>query len=259
MKPVTLPLSGLNIVVTRPREQAVSLAQGIEQQGGHAVLFPLLEISPVADAKPLRTLVARLPEFNLAIFISPNAAQYGITAVRVRREFPPHLTLYALGPGTARELTQQGVHNVIQSGGQDSEALLALPDLQNIARQRIVIFRGVGGREWLADNLKARGAHVEYAECYRRVCPAADTAPLLQRWSTGGVHAVTITSAETLHNLVAMLSDEGAAYLRTTPLFASHEKIAETARQFGIHQVITTTGGDAGFISGLITWFQTHA
>ena len=255
---MSLPLDGRCVLVTRPIQQSAVLAQGIRDAGGNALVFPAIEIQPVAD-DALARQIDRLEECTAAIFISPNAAQYGTTAVRVRREFPPHLTLYALGPGTARELTEQGVHNVIQSGGQDSEALLVLPDLQNIVGQRIVIFRGVGGREWLADNLKARCAHVEYAECYRRVCPAADTAPLLQRWSTGGVHAVTITSAETLHNLVAMLGDEGAAYLRTTPLFASHEKIAETARQFGIHQVITTTGGDAGFISGLITWFQTHA
>ena len=52
---MTLPLAGLNIVVTRPREQAAQLAQRIEQAGGKAILFPLLEISPVADA-----LIARL-------------------------------------------------------------------------------------------------------------------------------------------------------------------------------------------------------
>ena len=43
-------LAGLNIVVTRPREQAVGLAQRIEQHGGHAILFPLLEINPVTWA-----------------------------------------------------------------------------------------------------------------------------------------------------------------------------------------------------------------
>ena len=142
--------------------------------------------------------------------------------------------------------------------GHDSEALLALPQLSQIAGQRIVIFRGVGGRELLADTLKTRAAHVEYAECYRRVRPHTDSTPLVQRWATSGIDAVTITSAETLHNLVSMLGDAGAAHLRTTPVFAPHEKIAAAARELGIAQVIATAGGDAGLLSGLITWFQTH-
>ncbi len=68
-------------MVTRPREQAAQLAHRIEQAGGKVVLFPLLEISPAADPQALRALVARLHEFNLAIFISPNAVRYGMKAV----------------------------------------------------------------------------------------------------------------------------------------------------------------------------------
>jgi MFS superfamily sulfate permease-like transporter len=80
--------------------------------------------------------------------------------------------------------------------GQDSEALLALPQLEQVAGKRIAIFRGVGGRTLLADTLRSRGATVDYVECYRRRRPDADAGPLLQRWAD--VSAVTIASAETL-------------------------------------------------------------
>ena len=255
---MSLPLAGRCILVTRPAAQSAALAQGIRDAGGAAWVFPAIEIHPISS-DALARQIGHLHEFDAAIFISPNAAQYGAAAVRARHEFPPHLAVYALGPGTARELARQGLPDVTQPDGQDSEALLALPQLQSIAGQRIVIFRGVGGRAWLADALQARGAEVEYAECYRRVRPEADAAPLLRQWSVNGVHAVTITSAETLHNLAALLGEVGAAYLRITPVFTPHEKIAEAARQFGIAQVIATAGGDAGLVSGLITWFQTHA
>ena len=62
------PLAGLNVVVTRPREQARDLAHRITQAGGRATLFPLLEISPALDLQPLHALVAHLHEFNLAVF-----------------------------------------------------------------------------------------------------------------------------------------------------------------------------------------------
>jgi uroporphyrinogen-III synthase len=109
----------------------------------------------------------------------------------------------------------------------------------------------------LADTLSARGAQVHYLECYRRACPQADAAPLLARWQAGGIDAVTVASAETLHNLAALLGEAGAPLLAATPLFAPHEKIAAAARRFGVAQVIATQGGDAGLVAGLINWFGT--
>lgn len=67
---------------------------------------------------------------------------------------------------------------------------------------------------------------------------------------------MTVTSAETLANLAAMLGETGAPLLATTPLFAPHEKIAEAARRFGIARVTATPGGDAGLVEGLVNWFR---
>lgn len=254
---MSLPLIGRCILVTRPAAQAAGLAQKIRDAGGEAWLFPAIEIQPVSD-DTLTKRIDRLHNYDAAIFISPNAALHGLAAIRVRREFPSDVRVYALGPGTAQALADAGLHGVAQPDGQDTEALLALPQLQNVAGQRIVIFRGVGGRELLANTLTARGATVDYAECYRRACPVADTAPLVQQWSRGEIHAVTITSAETLNNLCTLLGKTGQTYLRTTPVFAPHEKIAEAARQHGMRQTITTASGDAGLLAGLISWFQTH-
>lgn len=251
------PLAGRCILVTRPAAQAAALAQQIRDAGGEAWVFPAIEIQPVST-ETLAKRIDHLHEYDAAIFISPNAAQQGLAAVAARRAFPAGVRVLALGPGTAQALADAGVSNVTQADGQDTEALLALPTLQHVAGQRIVIFRGVGGRELLADTLTARGARVDYAECYRRACPVADPTPLLRQWSASGIHAVTLTSAQTLDNLGALLGETGDTYLQATPVFAPHEKIAAAARQHGIRQVITTAGGDAGLLAGLISWFQTH-
>jgi uroporphyrinogen-III synthase len=100
---------------------------------------------------------------------------------------------------------------------------------------------------------------VDFLECYRRVRPHADAAPLLARWQGGGIDAVTLTSAEALENLAALLGEAGIPLLARTPLFAPHEKIAAAARRFGVAHVIATPGGDAGLVAGLINWFRnTH-
>lgn len=248
-------LNGRTVLVTRPAGQAAALAQAIRAAGGTAFEFPALAVEAV-PADELVASLAQLGTADIAIFISPNAAQFGMAAIRAGGPLPDTLQVFAVGSGTARALQEQGVSGVITPDGQDSEALLALPQLAEVAGKRVVIVRGVGGRALLADTLAARGAEVAFMECYRRERPQADAAPLLARWQAGGIDAVTVTSAETLHNLAALLGDAGLPLLLRTPLFAPHEKIAEAARRFGIARVIATAGGDAGLVDGMINWFR---
>lgn len=252
---MTHALAGRTVLVTRPLQQAAALTQAIRAAGGTSIEFPALMVEAVPLAM-LRASLEQLAAADIVIFISPNAAQFGLAAIRRTGQTFPATRIFAVGPGTTRALQAAGVAEIITPQGQDSEALLALPQLQDVAGKRVVIVRGVGGRALLADTLRARGAEVDFLECYQRRRPQADAAPLLARWQAGGVDAVTITSAETLHNLAALLGEAGAPLLASTPLFAPHEKIAEAARHFGIAHVIATPGGDAGLVDGLINWFR---
>src|SRR5690606_4109713 len=139
-----------------------------------------------------------------------------------------------VGPGTALALEVFHVSGVIVPATRfDSEALLDMPGLQQMEGKRVIIFRGDGGREFLGESLAKRGASVKYAECYRRVRPKVDIAPLLQLWKSGSMDAVTITSSEGLRNLCEMVGEAGRVWLKKTPLFTSHERIAEIARKSG--------------------------
>jgi len=288
------PLAGLSIVVTRPREQATELAKCIAQAGGRATLFPLLEVSPVLDSQPLHTLISRLHEFNLAIFISPNAVRYGMEAIIAAGEalspsqlgssrvsplqgadvdhnagegsigvsieqhnaLPTTLKIATIGQGSARALRDYGVKNVIAPQDRfDSEALLALPELNQIAGWRVVIFRGNGGRELLGDTLKARGAKVEYVTCYQRARPQQNASMLL----AANPDAITVTSSEALGYLWDMLDSMAKKRLAAVPLFVPHARIAETAHKLGWSEVVPTEEGDDGLISGLIAWAEKNA
>jgi uroporphyrinogen-III synthase len=248
---VNLPLAGLKIAVTRPRDQAVQLAQRIEQAGGVPVLFPLLDIAEVKDKQVLHEQISRLAQFDLAIFISPNAVQYGIAAIRAAGDCPPAMKVATVGQGSAQALRDLGFANVIAPTERfDSEGLLALPELQNIAGWRVMIFRGDGGRELLGDTLKARGATVEYAACYRRSKPQQGAEAFLD----AAPDAITATSSEALGYLWQMLDKNAQNRLRDTPLFVPHQRIAELARQQGWQQVHLTGAGDDGLLASLIAW-----
>ena len=253
------PLEGRGILVTRPAHQAAHLAELIGAAGGRAILFPVIEIVEVGDLQPLLALIDRLDEFDLAIFISPNAVNKAMNLIKARRELPPHLQLAAIGRSGVRELRHFGITTVIAPAARfDSEALLELPAMQDVAGKRIVIFRGDGGRELLGDTLTARGAAIEYAECYRRGRPQLDAAPLLKAWARNELHAITGTSSEGLHNLFDLVGKLGQSWLRKTPLFVPHPRIQQTARELGLATVVLTAQGDEGLVQGLAQWFTDH-
>lgn len=254
------PLSGKNVVVTRPTRQAQELAGLIRAAGGSVILFPVIEILDVEDPRPLLALVDRLDEFDLAIFISPNAAARAMSLIAARRPLPPRLKIAAIGTGGVKELARFGVRDVIAPARRfDSEALLDLPPLRFVAGMRVVIFRGGGGREQLERTLKARGALVEYADCYRRGKTNLDAGPLLRAWSRDELDAITVTSTEALRNLFERVGVPGEAWFRKTPVFAPHLRIAEHARGLGVATVIVTGPGDDGILTGLIEHFKQRA
>ncbi len=249
----TSPLAGRGILITRPAEQSAALARLIEREGGRPIVFPAIEILDVEDCGALDALIDRLDTFDLAIFISPNAVVRALRAIRARRALPPQLALAAIGRGSARELGRQGVSPVIApAAGADSEALLNLPELRALHGKRVVIFRGVGGRELLRDELLARGASVEYAQCYRRRRPSADIAPLLGAWRRGEVDAVVATSSEGLRNFCDMLGSRGRAALAATPLIVPHPRIASSAAELGLTNVAVSGSGEEEILEELV-------
>jgi uroporphyrinogen-III synthase len=249
----SLPLAGLNIVITRPREQAADLAKHIEELGGKPILFPLLEIDPVADDQDLRGQVARLEQTDLIIFISPNAVRYGMAAIHEAGALPATLKIATVGQGSAKALNALNISQVIAPTERfDSEGLLALPELQDVTGKRVMIFRGDGGRELLGDTLKARGAAVEYVTCYLRSKPAQDGAILLAPLPD----AITVTSSEALKYLWEMLEEPSRIRLAALPLFVPHARIAALAQQQGWARVAVTESGDDGLIASLVAWAQ---
>ena len=248
------PLAGKTIVVTRPLAQAGPLAEAIAAAGGEALIFPLLEISPADDPRPLAAAVAQLADYALAVFISPNAVDYAWPAISTAGGWPAALIPAAVGQGTVRSLAAYGVHGCVAPTERfDSEALLALPELaaERVAGRRVAIFRGDGGRELLGDSLRQRGALVDLVTCYRRSGPSHGVAPLLAAWQAGKLDGLSVSSSEGLRYLFDLLDIEGRRLLQETPLFVPHARIADNARSLGLQQIILTDAADAGILAGL--------
>lgn len=247
-------LNGMCVVITRPAHQAKGLSDLIEAHGGRPVQFPVLEIADPPDKRALFHLIDRLDRFAIAIFISANAVNKGVKLIRERRDFPSGLKVAALGKVTAKALQYLGIKTDILPGPRfDSEALLAQEGLLHVSGERIVIFRGVGGRELLAQTLRARGAQVEYAECYRRIKPPSDASRLLRYWQAGGIDAIIVTSKEGLHNLCEMVGIEGRNSLLKSQLVVISERLASCVRELGfIHNpLVAANASDQALLEAL--------
>lgn len=250
------PLLGRRILVTRPAAQVGTLAQRITEQGGEAVLFPLLEIGPPDDLAPLDAAIANLEGYAIAVFISPNAVEYSAPRILERRAWPVQLLAAAIGPGTMAQLSRYGIEGVVAPAARfDSEGVLDLPAFQSerVAGKRVLILRGNGGRELLADSLRLRGAVVDCVTCYRRSAPV-DGSALVSRLRNNALDALTLSSSEGLRNLLTLLDTDAIDRLRRLPIFVPHPRIAEVAAESGITNVVLTGPADAGILESLCSY-----
>ena len=245
-------LHGMGVVITRPRAAAQALGAALEREGARAFVFPALTIEPMDPAGESADALSELARCTLAVFVSANAVDHGLAAVRRIGHWPATARVAGIGEATARALQAAGFAQVIAPRERhDSEALLALPEMSAVRGQRILIFRGEGGREHLRTVLESRGAWVRYVECYRRARPQADPAQLREAWRRGEVHAVSALSAETLENFIALMGEDAAPLLARAALVVPHEAVAAhpDARRFA--RTVVARPGPAGLIEAL--------
>ncbi len=245
------PLQGLHIAVTRPLAQAQSLCDAITRLGGTAIRFPLLAVSAIDNYTQFTQQLQKLDNTNWAIFISSNAVNFAMPLVKKRyAQLPAQLKFAAIGPQTADALKAHGIeHVLIPEQHFDSETLLSLPQMQKVNGQRIAIFRGVGGRELMAETLKSRGAEVYFAESYQRINPQTDTAVLDQYWQQHELDALVVTSSEAMRYLLKMA--ENSPWLSQVTLCVNHERIAQLPKARGLKVVVAQAPGDQAMLKCL--------
>ena len=242
-------LIGLGIAITRPVDQAKKLSALIAEAGGVPILFPLIEITPLNDYSEFEAVINHIANYDWAIFISSNAVQNGMPRL-LKQGLPSTLKFAAIGPVTASELKSFGVKKVLVPTDRfDSESLLALPEMANVAGKKILIVRGIGGRDVLAETLKNRGASVTFAECYQRINPQTNCDLLAQLYAEKKLHGIVITSSEAMRHLLDLAGD--CEWLRNVTLFVNHARIAELPLQMGLKVYVADAPGDDAMLKKL--------
>lgn len=240
-------LKGQVTLITRPEAQQNSLRAAIEYRGGEWLSLPLLSIVPLTDSDLLaaRQQVQDLDNYDVLIFVSRNAASLGAELISdCWPQLPVQQSIIAIGKSTAKLVTDLlGCVVVSPEAGSDSEAVLALPELQQLAEKRIAIFRGQGGRELLATTLRERGAMVDYIEVYRREQVQHSAAEVAAFAAPNKIDAITVHSGESLQILTGLLGATRASIL-TIPIVVPSARVAKQAEQSGFTEVVNAQGAD---------------
>lgn len=246
-------LSGARVLVTRPRHQADVLCALIEEEGGIAVRFPTLDIRMIEPDIRMHQRIAKLQTFDWVIFVSANAVNFAVKAINGKIDQLQKVKTATVGKATAKAMQNNAIAvDLIPEQGFNSEALLATEQLQSVASQRVLIVRGQGGREQLADTLRERGATVEYMEVYKRAAPVNNPEKIIRLLQQHKIDALTITSGEALQNMLEMLAGY-VQLLLNLPLVVISDRIKKMAQDLGFQQVaVTVSPADQAILETLI-------
>jgi uroporphyrinogen-III synthase len=253
------PLADIGILVTRPKHQAAAFIKLLEHIGARAVAFPSIEILPVNTSEQLIKRAESLEKYSTIIFISVNAAEIGANWLKKTGKSLQNIKIAAIGKSTSKVLQDLNIKvDITPEQGFNSEALLNLTAMQagKIANKQVLIIRGRGGREFLADTLKSRGAGVDYAEVYQRRQPTADITPILELFSKNLIQLITVTSNDALKNLYHMMNKQGQNELLKTGLIVPSQRCAELAKNLGFTSqvIVATSATNDAMLNAIKNW-----
>ncbi len=258
-------LTGLHIVVTRPHAQAEPWAERLRALGARTSVISLLEIVPVAEEVHIGSIKNRILDFDRyskAIFVSQNAVEHGFEWLEnYWPQLPMGVDYFAVGETTAKQLQARGVRVTdlaqSQTGSMTSETLLQSPGLQSVQGEKILIFRGLGGRPHIGEVLSERGALVDYCELYERVLPAESSRAFAQLLAQNLQNLVVVLhSGEALDNLlkiVRQMTVETSTVMVNMMVLAPSQRILELARTAGFTYVVAAKNAtEASMLQGLL-------
>lgn len=236
------------VVVTRPAEQAGPWIEQLRARGIDALPLPLIAIVAAADTGALVAAWQSLPERRLVVFVSANAVRHFFAARPAASAWPTALAAAAPGAGTARALRDAGIDPAdivapaLDAPQFDSESLWQRLRERDWAGARVLVVRGGGGRDWLAERLTEAGAAVDRVDAYARAIPTFDAAAMarLDELAQAGDVVWLFSSSQAVAHLEQAA---GQGRWARASAIVTHPRIAARARQAGFGRVVEAGPG----------------
>lgn len=204
-----LPLEGWRILVSRAREQAGKLSDGLRAAGAEVMEIPFIEIRPPRSYKCMDDALRLVSEYEWLILTSVNGVQALFArmeklGIPKRRLLP--LNIVAIGPATRAAIEKEGLQVAVTPKEYVAEAVVEALH-SKVKGKRVLLCRAKIARDVIPRELRALGAFVDVVEAYETVIPAASRVKLRRvlRDLENRPHAITFTSSSTVKNYVSLL------------------------------------------------------
>ena len=247
-------MTNWRVLLTRPAEESMALGALLSEAGIYSSSLPLLQTEALPITPDQQALFGALQRYCAVIVVSKPAARLALQ--RLGDAVAP-MPWFSVGAATAQILAGHGLDVHYPATGDDSEALLQLPALREAIAQpgaRVLILRGEGGRELLAERLREQGASVDYLELYRRFLPTYDAGVLVQRIQLERLNGLVVSSGQGFLHLQALAGPDWPQVAQL-PLFVPSPRVAEMARAAGAEKVVDCRGASA---AALLVALRSH-
>ncbi|UZE96451.1 uroporphyrinogen-III synthase [Alkalimarinus alittae] len=236
-------LKGVRVLIARPHDQGKALTSQLKQLGAEVIQFPTIAVESSPSSQPLKNCFLNLDQYSHVIAISVHAVRYGLEWInQYWPQLPLNIQWYGVGEKTAQALKDADIPAIASETGYDSESLLNLPELTELAHQKILILRGEGGRELLKQQFEQQGAKVDYANLYQRSCPTYSVSEINNALITFSPDILITLSGETLHNLIKISQNKDIAIEQRNRIMDKYvlvpsQRVADQARSLGFSKV----------------------
>lgn len=249
-------LNDLNVIITRPIEQAQSLKEKVLSLGGVADIFPTIAIEPIVGTVAMVSKLLQDNQFDYIIFTSRNAVTPITSVLSAIRS----AQIFAIGPATAHALQQFDLAVQKPQEKFDSEHLLNLFKTLKIKQKQIAIFAGEGGRTYLEEQLTAMGGCVTKCALYRRVLPTI-TKSAVQAVIQLSNPIIISTSCESIDNLYNIMQRYNAgSWLFKTITVVISERMKSHCLKRGFRESLLLQADNAtdnAILECIIKWYST--
>lgn len=230
------------LLIIRPSNRPQQDIQTCHAAGWQARVLSPIEIE--ADRSALKKLPEQFKQADVVFWVSPTAIETAAPHLNFSDGPKAHITV---GQTSQHTLAQFSPYPVFSpEDGNDSEAVLRMPIWKNLPpNARVLIIRGHGGRNFLADKLTELGFQIDIAEIYFRRPHAIDW----QNFKTEDIAAAYVTSGELAREFFHQIPPQFSRFFESLLYFTHHPRIADALRIVGAKHVETVTSLSAALSS----------
>ena len=230
------PLAGTRVIVTRAPHQAGDLTEQLRRCGATVELFPLIEVVPPADPRPLRVATTAAVEgrYDWIVLTSANAVTAFTTALPSGGKLPLHCRLAVIGVATNRALLAAEYEPAFVSSGRRGEELVEGLRAAIGPGESVLLPRAADARRVVENGLVACGAQVDAVCAYDKRLPSNAPRRARTLLAAGPIGWMTFTSPSTVEHFLEVHEPGHMADLGTVKPASIGPTTTEALRGAGI-------------------------